>query len=177
MVNHGNRVAHPLWSHHKGWVIRAAREPLLIPISFIREISMADQPSLTAEQIAIRDLLSQINDAWIKQRGEAMTAALNECFAEDVVMRGPGFAFLGQGRDLIVQSYRDFVSQAEVKTASLDEPEIDVTGETATAQYKWTMTYALGGQEYTEHGRDVFVLARRNNKWLAVWRAMLVEPG
>ncbi len=43
---------------------------------------MADQLSLTAEQIAIRDLLSRINDAWIKQRGEAMTAALNECFAE-----------------------------------------------------------------------------------------------
>src|SRR6267154_3548197 len=138
---------------------------------------MADQLSLTAEQIAIRDLLSRINDAWIKQRGEAMTAALNECFAEDVVMRGPDFAFVGKGRGLVVQSYHDFVNQAEVKSFSLDEPEIDVTGETATAQYKWAMTYTLGGQEYTEHGRDVFVLARRNKKWLAVWRAMLVEAG
>jgi hypothetical protein len=138
---------------------------------------MADQLSITADQTAIRDLLSRINDAWIKQRGEAMTAALNECFAEDVVMRGPGFAFLGKGRDLVVQSYRDFVSQAEVKSLSLDEPEIDISGETATAQYKWTMTYAIGGQEYTEHGRDVFVVARRNKKWLAVWRAMLVDAG
>jgi hypothetical protein len=138
---------------------------------------MADQPTLAAEQIAIRDLLSRINDAWIKQRGEAMTAALNECFAEDVVMRGPGFAFLGKGRDLVVQSYHHFVSHAEVKTVSLDDPEIDVAGETATAQYKWAMTYVLGGQEYTEQGRDVFVLARRDKKWLAVWRAMLVEPG
>jgi hypothetical protein len=138
---------------------------------------MADQPTLAAEQIAIRDLLSRINDAWIKQRGEAMTAALNECFAEDVVMRGPGFAFLGKGRDLVVQSYHHFVSHAEVKTVSLDDPEIDVAGETATAQYKWAMTYVLGGQEYTEQGRDVFVLARHDKKWLAVWRAMLVEPG
>jgi hypothetical protein len=138
---------------------------------------MADQPTLAAEQIAIRDLLSRINDAWIKQRGEAMTAALNECFAEDVVMRGPGFAFLGKGRDLVVQSYHHFVSHAEVKTVSLDDPEIDVAGETATAQYKWAMTYVLGGQEYTEQGRDVFVLAQRDKKWLAVWRAMLVEPG
>ena|SRR5437660_349005 len=136
---------------------------------------MADHPGITAEQIAIRDLLSRINDAWIKQRGEAMTAALSKCFAEDVVMRGPDFAFIGQGRDLVVQSYCDFVSNAEVKSVSLDEPNIDVTGETATAQYKWTMTYALSGQEYTERGRDLFVLARRDNKWLAVWRAMLVE--
>ena len=136
---------------------------------------MADHLSITADRIAIRDLLSRINDAWLKQRGEAMTAALNECFAEDVVMRGPGFAFLGKGRDLVVQSYHDFVSQAEVKSVSLDEPEIDVTGETATAQYKWAMTYALGGQEYTEQGRDVFVLAQRDKKWVVVWRAMLVE--
>ena len=47
---------------------------------------------------------------------------------------------------------------------------------TATAQYKWTMTYVLGGQEYTESGRDLFVIARRDKKWLAVWRAMLPDP-
>ena|ERR1700756_3951092 len=137
---------------------------------------MAEQRSSTVEQIAIRDLLSRINEAWINLRGESMIAALNECFAKDVVMRGPDFAFLGKGRDLVVQSYCDFVTNAEVKSVSLDEPEIDVTGETATAQYKWTMAYALNGQEYTEHGRDLFVLARRDNKWLAVWRAMLVDP-
>ena len=138
---------------------------------------MASQPPITAEQTAIRDLLLRINDAWIKQRGEAMTAALNECFAEDVVMRGPGFVFLGKGRDFVVQSYHDFVSQAEVKSFSRDEPEIDVIGETATAQYEWGMTYVLNGEEYTEHGRDVFVFARRDKKWLAVWRVMLVEAG
>jgi Domain of unknown function (DUF4440) len=138
---------------------------------------MADQPSITSEQVAIRDLLSRINDAWIKQRGEAMKAALNECFAEDVVMRGPGFVFVGKGRALVVQSYCDFVNQAEVKSLSLEEPEIDVTGETATAQYKWAMTYVLSGQEYSEHGRDVFVFARRDKKWLAVWRVMLIEAG
>jgi ketosteroid isomerase-like protein len=136
---------------------------------------MADQPSNTADQIAIRDLLSRINDAWLKQRGEAMTATLSECFAEDVVMRGSDFVFLGKGRDLAVQSYHDFVTQAEVKNCTLDEPEIDVAGDTATAQYKWTMTYVLNGQEYTEHGRDVFVFARRDKKWLVVWRALLPE--
>jgi hypothetical protein len=138
---------------------------------------MADQPGITTDQTAIRDLLSRINDAWLKQRGEAMTATLNECFAEDVVLRGPGFVFLGKGRDLAVRSYHDFVSQAEVKNCSLDEPEIDVAGDTATAQYKWTMTYVLNGQEYTEHGRDVFVFARRSKEWLVVWRVLLPEAG
>ncbi len=135
---------------------------------------MADQ-SDADERAAVRDVLSQINDAWTRLRGDAMTAALNECFAEDVVLRGSGFVFLGKGRDVAVKSYHDFVSLAEVKSFSLNEPEIDVSRETATAQYKWTMTYVLDGQEYTEHGYDVFVFARREKKWLAVWRALLPE--
>jgi ketosteroid isomerase-like protein len=138
---------------------------------------MADQANITSEQIKIRDLLSRINDAWINQRGQAMTAALNACFAEDVVMRGPDFVLVGQGRDFAVQSYQDFVRQAEVRKFSLDEPEIDVAGDTAIAQYKWVMTYVLNGEEYTERGHDVFVLARRDEKWLAVWRAMLPKAG
>jgi hypothetical protein len=90
-------------------------------------------------------------------------------------MRGPGFVFLGKGRAAAVQSYHDFVNQAEVKSVQLDEPQVDVAGETATAQYKWTITYVLNGQEYTERGHDIFVFARRNTKWLAVWRALLPE--
>lgn len=136
---------------------------------------MSDESAITTGQAEIRDVLSRINGAWSKLRGEAMTAALNECFAEDVVMRGPGFVFLGKGRDSAVQSYHDFVNQAEVKSVLLDEPQIDVAGETATAQYKWTITYVLNGQEHTERGHDVFVFARRDSKWLAVWRALLPE--
>ena len=136
---------------------------------------MTDQQSIAKEQAEIRDILSRINAAWSKLRGEAITAALNECFAEEIVMRGPGFVFLGKGRDIAIQSYHDFVNQAEVKSVLLDEPQVDVAGDTATAQYKWTMTYVLNGQEYTERGHDIFVFARRNRKWLAVWRALLPE--
>jgi hypothetical protein len=93
-----------------------------------------------------------------------------------MVIRGPGFVFLGKGRESAVMSYQDFVSQTEVKSFSSDEPQIDVTGETAIAQYKWTMTYVLNEQEYTEHGYDVFVFAQRGKRWLAVWRALLPEP-
>lgn len=136
---------------------------------------MTQSPVLSKEQTEIRDVLSRINDAWSKLRGPAMTSALNECFADEIVLRGPGFAFLGKGRATAVKSYQDFVSQAEIKSFHLDEPQIDVAGDTATAQYKWTMTYVLGGQEYTEHGHDLFVFARRANTWLAVWRALLPE--
>ena len=129
----------------------------------------------TADQLAIRGLLAQLNDAWMHKRGDAMTAALNPCFADDVVIRGPGFLFLGQGRSFAIQSYHDFVTQAEIKNLSLDEPEIDVIAETAVAQYKWAMTYVLSGNEYTEHGHDVFAFSKHDGSWQIVWRAMLPQ--
>jgi uncharacterized protein (TIGR02246 family) len=137
---------------------------------------MKAAPSLTADHLAIRDLLTQLNDAWVHKRGDTLTAALTDCFADDVVMRGPGFQLLGEGRSFAIQSYHDFVAQAEVKSFSLDEPEIDVIAETAAAQYKWAMTYVLSGNEYTEHGHDVFALSKRDGQWQVVWRAMVPEP-
>lgn len=122
---------------------------------------------------AVRDLLSRLNNTWIHKRGEEMTKGLSESFAEDIVMRGPGFALAGRGRDLAVQSYRDFVTQAQIKNVSLETPEIDVMADTAVAQYKWEMTYVLSGQEYTDHGHDLFVLSQRSGHWIVVWRALL----
>ena len=128
---------------------------------------------MTAEESAIRNQLDRINHAWQRLRGEAMTAELSACFAEDVVMRGAEFAFLGKGREFAVQSYHDFISQAAVKAFRIEEPAIDISGQTATANYKWQMTYILHGQEYTQQGHDLFVLSRRDNRWLVIWRALL----
>ena len=137
---------------------------------------MKDQSAAATARAEINDIVARINDAWLHQRGDALTNALQGCFAEDVVMRGPGFVLFGSGRDFAVQSYHDFVAQAAVNQFSVDEPEIDVCGETAAAQYKWKMTYTLNGQEYTEHGHDVLVFSRRKAQWVVVWRVMLAEP-
>jgi Domain of unknown function (DUF4440) len=128
---------------------------------------------VSADESAIRTQLSRINDAWLHQRGVAMTRILNECFAEDVVMRGPGFTLTGKGREWAVQSYVDFTTPAEVKAFTADEPDIDISGDTAISGYQWQMTYVLADQEYTEQGHDLFVFSRRAGKWLVIWRALL----
>jgi ketosteroid isomerase-like protein len=133
---------------------------------------MEELPS-ARDQAAILTQISRINEAWQEQSGELMTKTLGACFAEDVVMRGPDFALLGSGRDFAVQSYVDFVAQADVRNFTTDEPEVDVAGDTATALYAWQMSYVLAGQEYTEQGHDLFVFSRRGVQWLVVWRALL----
>jgi ketosteroid isomerase-like protein len=127
------------------------------------------------DESAIRDQLKRINDAWRHHRGDAMTSVLSECFASEVVMRGPGFSLAGKGREAAVQSYVDFTNQAEVKAFNAEDPTIDVAGDTAVAQYQWQMTYVLAGQEYTDQGHDLFVFSRIESSWLVVWRALL--PG
>jgi len=137
---------------------------------------MADLSSLTAEQAAVRDVLFRINGAWMNKRGDAISHALERCFADDIVTRGPGFVLAGKGRESAIRSYEDFVASAEIKNVSLDQPEVDVIDDVAVAQYRWKMTYVLQDQEYTEEGRDLFVLSATAGQWRVVWRALLTDP-
>lgn len=125
------------------------------------------------DESAVRDQLTRINEAWQHLRGEAMTSALRQSFAREVVMRGPAFALAGKGREAAVQSFVDFTTLADVKAFTAEEPSIDVAGDAAVAQYQWQMTYVLAGQEYTEQGHDLFVFSRIEGDWLVVWRALL----
>jgi SnoaL-like domain len=137
---------------------------------------MPDQPSPAADQLAIRDCIARVNNAWQQLRGSALTDALRPCFAEDVVLRAPGFVPVGAGRDFVVQSYHDFIAQAEVTSFSSEILDIDIAGETAVARCPWEITYILEGQQHIELGHDLFVLSRRPGQWVIVWRAMFPEP-
>ena len=121
----------------------------------------------------IRLLLNKINDAWLAGPPDGIPGVLNECFSADMVIRGPGFQAMGRGKEACVKSYVDFVRQARVRNCTLSEPEIDGFGDTAIATYSWEMTYELHGHEYHDSGHDLFVLARVEGRWLAVWPAML----
>jgi|SRR5436190_4834569 len=120
----------------------------------------------------IRLLLKRINDAWLQGRPEAIVATLNDCFHDGIVIKGPSFQTLGRGKEACVQSYVDFVRQAVIKKCELSDPVIDQSGDTAIATYAWEMTYELEGREYHESGHDLFVLARVEGRWQAIWRAM-----
>ena len=46
-------------------------------------------------------------------------------------------------------------------------------GETAVVEYAWQMTWVAGGAEHNETGREVLVLARRDDNWRVVWRTQI----
>jgi hypothetical protein len=66
----------------------------------------------------VRLLLGRINDAWLKGRPEDLASALNDCFHNDIVIKGPDFQELGRSKELCVKSYEDFLRQARCAIVS-----------------------------------------------------------
>ena len=123
----------------------------------------------------IRGVLATINSAWLGADPEALSATLQSCFHRDMVIKGCGLDSEAEGREACVRSYLDFIEQAKISDFKQNEPDVRIFGNTAIASYNWRIAYSLESKEYDERGSDVFVFLRENEKWLAVWRAMLNE--
>jgi ketosteroid isomerase-like protein len=125
------------------------------------------------ETDAIRRLVSRVNDAWLKGSAEEISATLDRCFAEEMVIWGPDCREAARGKEACVKSYVDFASQAVVKHCTLADPTVHRVGDTAIASYSWDMTYLLSNREYFDTGHDVLVLNRARGEWRIVWRMIL----
>jgi ketosteroid isomerase-like protein len=121
----------------------------------------------------IRALIDRMNRAWVEGPIEELPAALEQCFHPAMVIRGGDLEPHGAGRDACIQSYLDFLNSAEVHRVNLEEPSIDLAGDTAVAVYGWEITYEREGQEYEDAGSDILMLARGADGWRITWRAML----
>ena len=126
-------------------------------------------PTSSEDGDAIRQLVTKINDAWLTGRVDE----LNECFDENIVMVPSGFEGRAEGRDACVASFKEFIQQARVQEYTQSEPEIDVWGSAAVATFSWEIEYEMNATSFQESGRDVYVLARAEVGWKAVWRMMI----
>jgi uncharacterized protein (TIGR02246 family) len=126
----------------------------------------------TPDTEEIWQLVQRMNDAWAKPGGPEDLASF---FREDIVMVNPGFTQRTEGRDACVASYEGFCKQAAILDLKLSNPGIDVFGDTAIATYSYEIAYEMGGERFNDTGRDVFVFVRENDRWLAVWRTMIVS--
>jgi uncharacterized protein (TIGR02246 family) len=130
----------------------------------------SQQPSAIDE---IRELIERMNDAWVKGEFEQ----LSSFFREDIAMVHPDFVQRTEGREACIASYRDFCTQAKVNDFKLGETSIDVFDDTAVATYSYEISYEMGGEQFTDTGRDLFVFIRDNDRWQAVWRTMIISQG
>ena len=121
------------------------------------------------EHRAVSDLLRRINQAWLEGRPRDLLPL----FHPGIIMVYPGFSGRADGREALVAGFLDFCENARVHTFEESDHQVDRIGETAVASFAFTLIYEREGQRYRSTGRDLWVLARHDAEWRAVWRTML----
>src|SRR5215207_7722821 len=124
---------------------------------------------------AVAAALARLSTAWRNRRYDELAAL----FDEGIVMALPGFVGRVEGREALVESYREFMERATLTDYKEQPAVIDIWGDTAVASYQWEMQWLVGGVPNHAAGHEVFVFGRTSAgtaEWRAVWRTMAVEP-
>jgi uncharacterized protein (TIGR02246 family) len=120
----------------------------------------------------LRATLRKLSAAWQNRRYEELANLLDE----QIIMVLPAFSGRLEGREAVVDSYREFMENATVSDYQEDLPTIDVWGDTAIASYHWEMTWVGAGKIEHGAGYDAFVFSRNGDgSWRAVWRTMSLD--
>ena len=129
-----------------------------------------------SEQADIEGIWAAIcesNAAWTSGRPDD-TAAL---FAPDAVMIAPGLAGALEGREAIVDSYRQYAAAATTHAFGATQHDVRVFGDTAVATYVFTVEYSLDGARHRERGQETLVFRRADGSgWQAIWRTQHPLP-
>jgi ketosteroid isomerase-like protein len=113
--------------------------------------------------------VERLDRCWMQGRLQDLDAFL----AEDVVFVAPGGKRRGEGIAQAIESYRQFTSHARVSRFETNDYVVTRRGGTAIVEYAWQMTWVAAEAEHSETGRDVLVLARRDDNWRVVWRTQI----
>jgi len=113
----------------------------------------------------IRQLMKNINDAWVRGRSEE----LEEYFHEDIVFQGRT-----KGRRACVDSYKEFTDHAIIREFKEADLSVDVWNNTAVVTYDFKISYRMGAWDYQDSGQDSFVFVWEGDRWLAVWRMLVL---
>lgn len=117
----------------------------------------------------VADAMRQINAAWLEGRIEHLAALVHP----DIVMVFPGFAGRAVGRDALLAGFRDFSENATIQAFHERDTQVDLVGTTGVVSFSYDMVYERAAKRYRATGRDLWVFAKDEQAWLAVWRAML----
>jgi ketosteroid isomerase-like protein len=119
-----------------------------------------------AEFIAFVEAFDQ---CWVSQHLQDLGTFL----AEDVVFVAPGGNHRITGIEQAVESYRQFLSHAQVKHFRPYDYAVTQRGDTAVVEYGWEITWVAAEVEHKDVGHDILVLAQRDNRWRVVWRTQI----
>lgn len=124
---------------------------------------------MTDAKTQVHAALASISAAW----RDGDPASMREHLHPEIAMAPPGFAPSLRGRELLVASFEEFQKNARVPEYEESDEQIDVVGDCSVASFRFRMVYERVAYREECSGRDLWVFARQDGRWIAVWRAML----
>lgn len=117
----------------------------------------------------VHAVLASINASW----REGHPASMREHLHPEIVMAIPGFKESIRGRELLIGSFEEFCKNARVLEYEESNEHIDVIEGCAIVTFQFRMLYERPAYRELSQGRDMWVLRRHQDRWTAVWRAMI----
>jgi hypothetical protein len=113
--------------------------------------------------------MQRINRCWLDGRPLDLIPLLHP----EMTIVLPGFAGRVAGREAIVAGFADFCENATIHDYREANHQTDVIADTAVVSFTYEMVYERSEKRNRATGRDLWVFARQNEDWIAVWRTML----
>ncbi len=117
----------------------------------------------------VHTVLASINAAWRNGRPSSMREYLHP----EIVMALPGFKEFIHGREILIGSFEEFCKNAKVIEYEESDEHIDVIEGCAIVTFKFRMLYERPAYRELSQGRDMWVFRQQQDRWIAVWRAMI----
>jgi ketosteroid isomerase-like protein len=115
--------------------------------------------------------IRRLNEAW--PRGD--WDVVGGCFHPDVVMLLPDSDDVMQGRDAMLDSYREFFDIATLNALTIEEIIVYDYGATVVCHMRFTIDYTIDDEREDASGIEVYTLAADDDgQAQVVWRTQLL---
>jgi hypothetical protein len=118
---------------------------------------------------AVVSALMRLKDAWLEERYSDLLPLVHE----QAVVVTSGFSGRVVGREAAVAGFVEFGQTTKVHSLEMGDVQADVVGDTAVGSFAFVMVYERERRRFLARGRDMWVFARHDGTWLAVWRTMV----
>ena len=125
--------------------------------------------NMNKDEVALHNVLRKINNSWLTGRPEEMKIYLHP----QIVMKFPGFSGEITGREKLIESFKEFCTNAQILEYSESDEQINVIGNCAIVVFRFEMIYEKRKYRDKSTGRDFWIFEKEDDNWLAVWRTMM----
>lgn len=118
-------------------------------------------------EATIWDTVQAINRCWTCGDLNELPK-LNEYFHDSMVAITPTDKLRLEGKKACFDAWAGFCRRAKITCWKETDPIIQIYGDSAVVTYYYHLSLEIGGQKADMAGRDMFVLIKEDDRWMAV---------